>query len=166
MFLALYEALMLLVLVPIVFVLAVVGDTIIVVQLTYMVLLFPFAILAACMGISIAVALSWLWLMITCKCCTMPGRAPGQGLGQYIFTAGGDLRQGDPQPAPPQPAPPVEGRAAPIHESPCAALVAHCRDPITRRFVNHVIQVTFPYRRAQLVDLCREVLPLYDTIVI
>jgi len=160
MFLVLYEAFFLLVLYPIVFVTVVVVDAIIVANFIFMLLLSP-PIMVIFYILFLGIAC--LWLVITCRCLTMPWRAPGEGLVEYIFFAGGTFPD---TPQDPQPMPIVEGVAAIANDSLCANLKELGGESLTLSCVNHVILVSFPYRRAQLRDLCREIVPWCNNIVI
>jgi len=142
MLLVKYEALVLLVFFPIVFVLAVLGDALFVGSLIYhaLFLLILFIGLFPIWG-----TLILLWLLISRQCCTIPPQLQG-----------------------PQPAPVVEGGGGggAAADGPYAFLKEWYRVPLTLRFVNHVTLVSFPYRREKLRDFCREIVPWYDTIVI
>lgn len=95
----------------------------------------------------IVAALVWIWLVITCSCCSMPGRVPGQGVGDYILSAGGVI--------PPRP---VSGAIWECLQY-WALLVAYAQNTFTMRFVKYVTSRWTTYWKQHLGNLCQEIVP-------
>jgi len=145
--LVLYITVMLLAIFSIVFAIAVSFDAF---ALCFVVLvIFPWLGLLLCVGMSLVVLLSWIQFLISCN---VPRRAPGQTLAHYILTAGGELTEG-------------QTTAACL-----CGMFGDCRQSLqkqsTASLVNHLKLVSIPYWRVNLGNLCREIVPTYDAVVI
>lgn len=147
-------------------------DVFAVFMMLYMVAAFPVMALTMVVGFGLIVTVVWVWLVITCQCCTLPVRAPGQSVARYIITAGGTI--GAPQDQAPAQPPAQDQAPAAAEGGGGAAGIAHpwaflketLRSAFTVQFIKHVGFVSFPYWRIKVRDLCQEIVPLYDAIVI
>lgn len=108
----------------------------------------PVVLVIFFVGKCIVAALVWIWLVITCSCCSMAGREPGQGVGDYILSAGGVI--------PPRP---VLSGAALECVAYWALLVIYAQSPFTMRFVKYVTSRWTTYWKQHLGNLCQEIVP-------